>query len=39
LNSSLQWHQKEITIPAYYAIYFSIRFEHLDIFDNWLNRF
>ncbi len=46
LNSSWQWHQNGITIPVlrnkvhpYYGTYFPTRFEHLEVFDNWLKRY
>lgn len=46
LNSSWQWYENGINIPAlrnkinpYYGVYFPTRFEHLDLFDNWLKRY
>lgn len=46
LNSSWQWYQKGVHIPVlrnkihpYYGTYFPTRFEHLELFDNWLNRY
>ena len=46
LNSSWQWYQNGITIPVlrnkvhpYYGVYFPTRFEHLEVFDNWLKRY
>ncbi|MBL4605979.1 MAG: 50S ribosomal protein L11 methyltransferase [Flavobacteriaceae bacterium] len=46
LNSSWQWYLKGISIPVlrnkihpYYATYFPTRFEHLELFDNWLKRY
>lgn len=46
LNSSWQWYQKGISIPVlrnkiypYYGTYFPTRFEHLELFDNWLKRY
>ncbi len=46
LNSSWQWYLKGISIPVlrnkihpYYGIYFPTRFEHLELFDNWLKRY
>lgn len=46
LNSSWQWFENGIKIPAlrnkihpYYGTYFPTRFEHLDLFDNWLKRY
>ncbi len=46
LNSSWQWFLKGITIPVlrnklhpYYGTYFPTRFEHLELFDNWLKRY
>jgi len=46
LNSSWQWYLKGITIPVlrnklhpYYGTYFPTRFEHLELFDNWLKRY
>ena len=46
LNSSWQWYQNGISIPAlrnklhpYYGTYFPTRFDHLTLFDNWLKRY
>jgi len=46
LNSSWQWYQNGISIPVlrnklhpYYGVYFSTRFDHLIVFDNWLKRY
>ena len=46
LNSAWQWYQNGITIPVlrnkihpYYGTYFPTRFEHLEVFDNWLKRY
>ncbi len=46
LNSAWQWYQKGIAIPVlndrvfpYYGTYFPTRFEHLEIFDEWLKGF
>jgi SAM-dependent methyltransferase len=46
LNSAWQWFRNGITIPVlrnkvhpYYGVYFPTRFEHLQLFDNWLKRF
>ncbi len=46
LNSAWQWHRNGITIPVlrnkvhpYYGVYFPTRFEHLELFDNWLKRY
>ncbi|PTL99021.1 MAG: methyltransferase type 11 [Bacteroidetes bacterium] len=46
LNSSWQWYENGITIPVlrnkihpYYGAYFPTRFEHLELFDNWLKRY
>lgn len=46
LNSSWQWYKNGITIPVlrnkihpYYGVYFPTRFEHLELFDNWLKRY
>ena len=46
LNSSWQWYQNGISIPVlrnklhpYYGTYFPTRFEHLEVFDNWLKRY
>lgn len=46
LNSAWQWYKNGITIPVlrnkihpYYGTYFPTRFEHLELFDNWLKRY
>lgn len=46
LNSSWQWYQNGLSIPVlrnkihpYYGTYFPTRFEHLQLFDNWLKRY
>jgi methyltransferase family protein len=46
LNSSWQWYQNGVSIPVlrnkihpYYGTYFPTRFEHLQLFDNWLKRY
>ncbi len=46
LNSAWQWYEKGISIPVlrnklhpYYGVYFPNRFEHLQLFDNWLKRY
>ena len=46
LNSSWQWYENGISIPVlrnkihpYYGTYFPTRFEHLQLFDNWLKRY
>ncbi|MGY8933325.1 MAG: methyltransferase [Flavobacteriales bacterium] len=46
LNSAWQWYQNGISIPVlrnkvhpYYGTYFPTRFEHLEVFDNWLKRY
>ncbi len=46
LNSAWQWYTKGIKLPVlnhkifpYYGVYFPTRFEHLQIFDNWLRRY
>ncbi len=46
LNSSWQWYEKGINIPVlnrkiypYFGTYFPTRFEHLDLFDNWLKQY
>lgn len=43
LNSAWQWFQKGVSIPVlkakifpFYGTYFPTRFEHLEIFDQWL---
>jgi hypothetical protein len=46
LNSAWQWYTNGISIPVlrnkihpYYGTYFPTRFEHLQLFDNWLKRY
>lgn len=46
LNSSWQWYENGISLPVlrnkihpYYGTYFPTRFEHLELFDNWLKRY
>ncbi len=46
LNSAWQWYLKGVNIPVlrnkihpYYGTYFPTRFEHLELFDNWLKRY
>ncbi|MCD4793340.1 MAG: class I SAM-dependent methyltransferase [Bacteroidales bacterium] len=46
LNSSWQWYKKGILIPVserkihpWFGTYFPTRFEHLELFDNWLKRY
>ncbi|MEZ4884701.1 MAG: methyltransferase [Chitinophagales bacterium] len=46
LNSAWQWYLKGVIIPVlrnkihpYYGVYFPTRFEHLQLFDNWLKRY
>ena len=46
MNSSWQWYQKGLNIPyqnlkihPWYGVYFPTRFEHLDLFDKWLNSY
>tara|TARA_R110002033_G_scaffold6551_2_gene25438 strand:+ start:5060 stop:6127 length:1068 start_codon:yes stop_codon:yes gene_type:complete len=46
LNSAWQWYENGIIIPTlrnkihpYYGVYFPTRFEHLELFDNWLKRY
>lgn len=46
LNSSWQWFQKGISIPTlkdrvfpYYGTYFPTRFEHLQLFEDWLKSY
>lgn len=46
LNSSWQWYQNGISVPTlrnkihpYYGVYFPTRFDHLNVFDNWLKRY
>lgn len=45
-NSAWQWYENGIVIPIlrnkihpYYGVYFPTRFEHLELFDNWLKRY
>jgi len=46
LNSSWQWYKKGISIPVvnrtihpWYGTYFPTRFDHLGIFDHWLQHY
>ncbi|WP_194774595.1 methyltransferase [Pararhodonellum marinum] len=46
LNSAWQWYKNGIHIPVlrnkihpYFGVYFPTRFEHLNLFDNWLKRY
>lgn len=46
LNSAWQWYVKGVSMPVlrnkihpYYGVYFPTRFEHLQLFDNWLKRY
>ena len=46
LNSAWQWYKNGISIPVlrnkiypYYGVYFPTRFDHLILFDTWLNRY
>jgi hypothetical protein len=46
LNSAWQWYKKGISIPVlrnkmhpYYGTYFPTRFDHLELFDQWLKRY
>jgi len=46
LNSAWQWYVNGVAIPGlrnkihpYYGVYFPTRFEHLQLFDNWLKRY
>ena len=46
LNSAWQWYDNGISVPVlrnkihpYYGTYFPTRFEHLELFDNWLKRY
>lgn len=46
LNSAWQWYLNGVAIPVlrnkikpYYGVYFPTRFEHLQLFDNWLKRY
>ncbi len=46
LNSSWQWYEKGISIPVldrkiypFYGMYFPTRFEHLNLFEDWLKQY
>lgn len=46
MNSAWQWYKNGVSIPVlrnkihpYYGTYFPTRFEHLEVFDNWLKRY
>ena len=46
LNSSWQWYEKGILIPVlnrkihpWFGTYFPTRYEHLELFDNWLKQY
>jgi len=46
LNSAWQWYKNGVSVPVlrnkiypYYGVYFPTRFEHLQLFDNWLKRY
>jgi len=46
LNSAWQWYTKGVFIPVlgkkiypWYGTYFPTRFEHLELFENWLKRY
>ena len=46
MNSAWQWYEKGVSIPVlrnkihpYYGTYFPTRFEHLELFENWLQRY
>ncbi len=46
LNSSWQWYKKGVYVPVlnqkinpYFGTYFPTRFEHLELFDDWLSRY
>lgn len=46
LNSAWQWYKKGVSVPVlrnkvhpYVGTYFPSRFEHLQLFDNWLSRY
>lgn len=46
LNSSWQWFEKGIFIPVlkkkihpWFGVYFPTRFEHLELFDNWIKKY
>lgn len=46
LNSAWQWYKSGVSVPVlrnkihpYYGVYFPTRFDHLELFDNWLKRY
>lgn len=46
MNSAWQWYTNGVSIPVlrnkvhpYYGTYFPSRYEHLEVFDNWLKRY
>lgn len=46
LNSAWQWYTNGVIIPVirnkihpFYGVYFPTRYEHLQLFDNWLKRY
>jgi hypothetical protein len=46
LNSAWQWYENGISIPVlrnkvhpYYGTYFPTRFDHIELFDNWVKRY
>ncbi len=46
LNSAWQWYNNGISLPVlrnkihpYYGVYFPTRFEHLELFNNWLKHY
>ncbi len=46
LNSSWQWYKNGVAIPVlkdkiypWYGTYFPTRFEHIELFENWLKRY
>jgi hypothetical protein len=46
LNSAWQWYKNGVSIPVlrnkihpYYGTYFPTRFDHLELFDQWLKRY
>ena len=46
MNSAWQWYENGVSIPVlrnkihpYYGTYFPTRFEHLELFENWLQRY
>ena len=46
LNSAWQWYKNGVSIPVlrnkihpYYGTYFPTRFEHLEVFENWMKRY